>query len=97
MVQRQIGELTLTLPSDREIVMTRVFDAPRELVFEAHSKCEHLRELVGPESYTLTVCEMDFRPAAPVASSQRDTDGNGVRVQGRVSRDRAARADRLDL
>jgi len=35
MVQRQIGKLTWTLPSDREIVMTRVFDAPRELVWKA--------------------------------------------------------------
>jgi hypothetical protein len=34
--------LILTLPSDREIIMTRVFDAPRRLVFEAWSKPEHV-------------------------------------------------------
>ena len=54
--------LTVTTPSDREIVMTRVFDAPRELVFEAHTSCDHLKNWWGPRRYELTVCEMDFRP-----------------------------------
>jgi uncharacterized protein YndB with AHSA1/START domain len=54
--------LTIILPSDREIVMTRVFDAPRELVFQAHSSCEHLANWFGPRRYTLSVCDMDFRP-----------------------------------
>jgi uncharacterized protein YndB with AHSA1/START domain len=36
------NELKVTTPSDREIVMTRVFDAPRDLVFEAHRSCEHV-------------------------------------------------------
>jgi len=62
MVQKKVGALTLTTPSDREIVMTREFDAPRELVFEAHSKCEHLEKWWGPRKYTLELCEMDFRP-----------------------------------
>ena len=35
-------QLTVTTPSDREIVITRIFDAPRDLVFEAHTSCEHL-------------------------------------------------------
>ena len=38
---------TLTTPSDREIVMTRVFDAPRHLVFEAWTKPEHLARWWG--------------------------------------------------
>jgi uncharacterized protein YndB with AHSA1/START domain len=49
--------LTLTLPSDREIVMTRVFDAPRRLVFEAHSKPEHVRRWWGPRRFTVSVRE----------------------------------------
>src|SRR5262245_51974582 len=52
---------TLTMPSDREIEMTRVFEAPRKLVFEAHSKAEHIRRWWGPRAMTMTVCEMDFR------------------------------------
>jgi uncharacterized protein YndB with AHSA1/START domain len=42
MTQEQTGTTTLTLPSDREIVMTRVFNAPRRLVFEAHTRPEHV-------------------------------------------------------
>ena len=71
----QSGALILTLPSDREIVMTRVFDAPRELVFEAHSKCEHLDKWWGPRRYTLSVCEMDFRPGGAYRFVQRGPDG----------------------
>ena len=48
--------------TDLEIVMTRVFDAPRRLVFEAHTKPEHLKHWWGPRGFTLTECEMDFRP-----------------------------------
>ena len=48
MIEKKIGALTLTTPSDREIVMTREFDAPRELVFEAHSKPDHMRRWSGP-------------------------------------------------
>jgi uncharacterized protein YndB with AHSA1/START domain len=55
-------KLTVTTPSDREIVMTRVFDAPRDLVFEAHSSCEHMSKWWGPRRYEVGSCEMDFRP-----------------------------------
>jgi len=52
---------TLTTPSDREIVMTRVFDAPRRLVFEAWTKPEHVSRWWGCRSSTLPVCEIDLR------------------------------------
>lgn len=53
----------VTVPSDREIRMTRLFDAPRHLVFEAMSKPEHIRRWWGQlgEGYSVPVCEMDFR------------------------------------
>jgi uncharacterized protein YndB with AHSA1/START domain len=54
--------LDVTTPSDREIVMTRVFDAPRDLVFEAHTSCEHLSNWWGPRKYEFASCEIDFRP-----------------------------------
>jgi uncharacterized protein YndB with AHSA1/START domain len=47
---------------DRLFVMERVFDAPRELVFEAYSTAEHLKNWWGPKGWTLPVCEIDFRP-----------------------------------
>src|ERR1700733_6289446 len=52
---------TLTTPSDREIIMTRVFDAPRRLVFEAWTKPEHLVNWFGQRGWTLPVCEVDLR------------------------------------
>jgi uncharacterized protein YndB with AHSA1/START domain len=74
-MEKKIGELTLSLPSDREIMMTREFDAPRELVFEAHSKCEHLSRWWGPRGYSLEVCDLDFRPGGRYRFVHRGPDG----------------------
>jgi uncharacterized protein YndB with AHSA1/START domain len=51
-------------PSDREIVLTRLFDAPRELVFEAMTKPEHVRRWWGilDDQHSVTACEIDLRP-----------------------------------
>lgn len=46
----------------RELILERVFDAPRELVFKAFSEAEHLKHWWGPRGWTLTVCSVDFRP-----------------------------------
>jgi uncharacterized protein YndB with AHSA1/START domain len=75
MADRTASTFTLTLPSDREIVMTRDFDAPRSLVFEAMSKPEHVRRWWGPRGTTLTVCEMDFRPGGAWRFVLRGPDG----------------------
>ncbi len=54
--------VTLTTPSDCEITVTREFDAPRQLVWEAHTKPELLKRwAAGPPGWEMTVCEMDFR------------------------------------
>ncbi len=55
------SKLTVTTPSDREIVMTRDFDAPRDLVFEAHTSCEHMTNWWGPRKYQIASCDVDFR------------------------------------
>lgn len=47
--------------TDTELVLTRVFDAPRELVFAAYSSCEHLRNWWGPRSWPIVECTIDFR------------------------------------
>jgi len=54
---------TVTTPSSEEIRMTRVFDAPRALVFEAMTKPEHVREWWGRlgDGYSVPVCEIDLR------------------------------------
>lgn len=54
--------LKITTPSDREIAMTRVFDAPRRLVFEAVTTPELVRQwLLGPDGWSMPVCEIDLR------------------------------------
>ena len=53
--------IKVTLPSEKEIVLTRDFDAPRSLVFEAFVKPEHLKRWWGYRDSTLTVCEVDLR------------------------------------
>ena len=54
----------VTTPSDLEIRMTRLFDAPRHLVFEAMTKPEHVKRWWGRlgEGYSVPVCEIDLRP-----------------------------------
>ena len=54
----------VTAPSDREVRLTRLFDAPRHLVFEAMTRPEHIRRWWGclGEGYSVPVCEVDLRP-----------------------------------
>ncbi|WP_437671585.1 SRPBCC domain-containing protein [Sorangium sp. So ce131] len=47
--------------AEREYVITRVFDAPARLLFEAYSKPEHIKRWFGPRGWPVTLCEMDFR------------------------------------
>ena len=47
--------------ADREVVITRVFDAPARLLFAAYSRPEHLMKWFGPVGWPLTLCEVDFR------------------------------------
>lgn len=59
---KHAGTLKLTTSGDREIVLTRDFDAPRQLVFDAWTKPELVRRwLLGPEGWTMPVCEIDLR------------------------------------
>jgi uncharacterized protein YndB with AHSA1/START domain len=47
--------------TEREVTITRVFDAPARLLFEAYSKPEHIMQWFGPKGWPVTLCEMDFR------------------------------------
>lgn len=56
------NKLEITTPTDREIVITRSFDAPRELVWDAHTKPALVRRwLLGPPGWEMPVCEIDLR------------------------------------
>ena len=48
--------------ADREIVMSRTFAAPRELVWKAWTEPEHVQHWYGPRGFTITMLEMDVRP-----------------------------------
>lgn len=65
----------LTLPSDQEILITRTFDAPRDLVWQMWTKAEHLQHWWGPEGWTLPICEMDFRPGGTWFYCMQGPDG----------------------
>ena len=58
----QSDRFTVTTPTDREIVLTRIFDAPRAVVFEAWTKAEHVANWWDPSGVRLSVCEIDLRP-----------------------------------
>jgi uncharacterized protein YndB with AHSA1/START domain len=75
-------ELTITTPSDREIVMTREFDFPRDLVFEAHTSCEHMSRWWGPRKYEVVGCEIDFRPSGKWRIVHRGPDGEEYAFRG---------------
>ena len=56
------NKLEIALPSDREIRITRSFDAPRNLVWDAHTKPELVRRwLLGPPGWEMPVCQIDLR------------------------------------
>jgi len=63
-----IHRLVITTPTDREVVMTRAFDAPRALVFEALTTPELLRRWLHAPGRTLEICEIDLRPGGEYRS-----------------------------
>ena len=76
--------LEITTPSDREILMTRVFDAPRELVFDAHTKPELVKRwLLGPDGWSMPVCEIDLRVGGAYRWVwRRDSNGTEMGMSG---------------
>jgi uncharacterized protein YndB with AHSA1/START domain len=64
-----------TAPDNREATATRVFDAPRELVWEVMTRPEHLVNWYGPRSTTLVSCEIDLRPGGAFRFVMRVPDG----------------------
>jgi len=75
--------LKLTTPSDREVVFTRVFNAPRRLVFEAWTNPKHItRWMLGPEGWTMPVCEIDLRPGGEWHFVWRRTNGTQMEMRG---------------
>ena len=79
---KNTGTLQVTTPSDREIVLTRVFDAPRHLVFDAFTKPELLKRWFGPRGWSLVVCEVDLKVGGGFRFVLRGPDGKDMGMRG---------------
>ena len=69
-------------PGKQEIVMTRIFDAPRGLVFKTVTNPKLIPQWWGPKRYTTTVDKMDVRPGGIWRFVQRGSDGQGFAFYG---------------
>jgi uncharacterized protein YndB with AHSA1/START domain len=79
----EIGVLTVTTPSDREVLIMRTVDAPRRLVFDAWTRPEHLSQwLLGPAGWTMPVCEIDLRPGGAWHYGWRRAHGTAPDMHG---------------
>lgn len=79
---KNTGTLKVTTPTDQEIVLTRVFDAPRHLVFEAFSKPELLKRWFGPHGWSLVVCDVDMKVGGTFRFVLRGPDGTQMGMRG---------------
>lgn len=75
--------LTVATPSDREIVTTRVLDAPKALVFDCMIRPEYIRRwMLGPEGWTMPVCEFDPRVGGRFRYLWRNAQGGEMGMTG---------------
>ena len=81
--KKTVGKLQVTTPSDREIAMTRVFDAPRNLVFDAWTKPELLKRWLGVfGNWSFAICEVDLRVGGKYRYVWRGKDGKEMGMGG---------------
>ena len=77
------GTLQVTTPSDREIAMTRVFDAPRRLVYDAVTRPELVKRWLGAfGGHTMEVCEIDLKVGGKYRYVWRNPDGSKMGMGG---------------
>src|SRR5437764_5379736 len=78
-----MNDLRVTTPSDVEVLITRSVAAPATLVFEAWTSPEHLpRWMLGPEGWTMPICEVDLRPGGAWHFAWRRPDGAEMAMRG---------------
>jgi uncharacterized protein YndB with AHSA1/START domain len=78
-----IGKLTVSTHGDREVEVTRVFDAPRHLVYEALTTPALLKRwLLGPPGWTMTECEIEPKIGGAYRYAWRHTDGQTMGMRG---------------
>jgi uncharacterized protein YndB with AHSA1/START domain len=79
---KNTGTLKVTLAGDREVLMTRVFDAPRRLVFDAVTRPELFKRWFGPRGWSVVVCEIDLRVGGAWRTVLRGPDGQTMGMSG---------------
>ncbi len=79
---QQAPAATVTTPAEREIHIERVFDAPRDRVFDAFTDPELIPEWWGPRDTTTVVDQMDVRPGGSWRCIMRDSDGSETGFRG---------------
>jgi uncharacterized protein YndB with AHSA1/START domain len=70
--------------AEREVTITRIFDAPRALVFKAWTDAEHLAQWWGPNGFTNPVCEIDPRVGGAIRIHMRSPDGAIYPMKGEI-------------
>jgi len=79
---KNTGTLAVSLPSDCEVALTRVFNAPRQLVYDAFSKPEILKRWFGPRGWSLVTCEMDVRVGGGFRFVLRNAEDRELGMRG---------------
>ncbi len=82
MTEQEHFTTMLSTPSDREIVITRVFNAPPRLVFEAWTRPEHVQHWYRTGDLTLVTCQIDLRPGGTYRYVLRDASGQDYAFSG---------------
>lgn len=81
----KVGVTAYTTPSDREVVINRVVDAPRDLVWKVWTSPEHISNwMSGRKGWTMPICEMDLRPGGKWRYVWRMPDGGEMTLSGEV-------------
>ncbi len=80
---KNVGKMQISTPSDREIAMSREFQAPRHLVWEAYTRPEHLQRWLGVHNgWTFPICEIDLRVGGAYRWVWRSRDGHEMGMGG---------------
>ncbi len=74
-----MGETSASDTADREIVLERIFDAPRELVWEAWTNPKHIAQWWGPNGFTMSIEKMDLRVGGEWKHVMHGPDGTDYR------------------
>jgi uncharacterized protein YndB with AHSA1/START domain len=81
-LDRLAEHLEQIVESNKHLAMTRIFDAPRDLVFRAWTDPKHLSQWWGPGGFTNPVCELDVRPGGKILIHMRAPDGAEYPMHG---------------